>query len=113
MSDSPAEVDPKAAPALREVRYEASGSLIELLSGLGATLLVTTYQAGKLVVVGTYQNNFTLSFHNFDRPMGLAIGERAIAVGGRQQIWMLDDAPDIARRLEPAGKYQACFLTRS
>ena len=37
-----------AAPALREVRHEHTHSLPALLNRLGVTLLVTTYQAGKL-----------------------------------------------------------------
>ncbi len=45
--------------------------------------------------------------------MGLAVGPRQIAVGSRRQVWFLNSAPDVARRLEPAGRHDACFLTRS
>ena len=40
------------APAHREVRYEYSRNLAPLLTHLGVSLVVSTYQAGKLVVVG-------------------------------------------------------------
>jgi hypothetical protein len=40
------------APAHREVHYEYSRDLAPLLTRLGASLVVSTYQAGKLVVVG-------------------------------------------------------------
>jgi len=99
-------------PADREVRYEHSLNLPLLLQSLGASILVSTYQAGKLVLVGAGQESISLSFHNFDRPMGMAIKPGAIAVAARNQVWFLGNKPDIATRLSPAGSYDACFLTR-
>src|SRR5262245_6668277 len=101
------------APAMREVRHEYSRTLPALLSQLGVSLLVSTYQAGKVVAVGVAEGELTLSYHNFERAMGLAVGHDRIAVGARAQIWFLKSAADLARRVEPAGRHDACFLTRS
>jgi uncharacterized protein (TIGR03032 family) len=75
--------------------------------------LVTTYQAGKLFVVGAQQGSLALSFHNFEKAMGLAIKRDRIAVGTRNQVWSLRSTPDIAPALAPAGRYDGCFLARS
>lgn len=106
-------VDP--ATGQREVRYEHSLNLAELLEALNASLLVSTYQAGKLVVIGSHQQELALSFHNFDRPMGTAIDRQAntLAVTTRNKVWFLRNARDIASQLDPAGGYEACFLARS
>jgi len=101
------------APPTREVRHEYTHSLPPLLSQLGVSLLVSTYQAGKVVTVGVADGELTLSYHNFERAMGLAVKPDAIAVAARAQIWFLPAAPDLAPRLEPAGRHDACFLTRS
>jgi hypothetical protein len=101
------------APSEREVRHEYTHSLAELLSQLGISLLVSTYQAGKVVAVGVADNDLTLSYHNFERAMGLAIKPDCIAVGARAQVWFLRSAADLARRVEPAGRHDVCFLTRS
>ena len=45
--------------------------------------------------------------------MGLAVKPDAIAVAARAQVWFLHAAPDLAARVEPAGRHDACFLTRS
>jgi uncharacterized protein (TIGR03032 family) len=74
---------------------------------------VSTYQAGKLFAVGALQGELALSFHNFEQAMGVAVKRDRIAVGTRHQIWSLRSAPDIAPRLEPAGRYDGCFLARS
>ena len=44
--------DETRAPATREVRHEYTHTLPALLNELGVSLLVSTYQAGKVVVVG-------------------------------------------------------------
>src|SRR5262245_51197696 len=76
-----------AAPAEREIRYEHSRNWPALLEHLGASLLVSTYQAGKLFVVGARRGELALSFHNFEQAMGIAVRRDRIAVGTRNQIW--------------------------
>ncbi len=101
------------APATREVRHEYSRTLPPLLSQLGVSLLVSTYQAGKVVAVGVQQSELTLSYHNFERAMGLAVTPDGLAVGARAQVWFLQSTPDLAAQVAPAGRHDACFLTRS
>ena len=98
---------------IREVRHEYTHSLPPLLSQLGVSLLVSTYQAGKVVAVGVAQGELTLSYHNFERAMGLAVKPDGIAVGARAQVWLLRSAPDLATQVAPAGRHDACFLTRT
>jgi uncharacterized protein (TIGR03032 family) len=50
---------------------------------------------------------------HFDKPMGLAVDARRLALGTLNQIWFLRNAPDIAPRIEPAGHHDACYLPRS
>lgn len=95
------------------VRFEHTPNLPELLGRLGASLLISTYQAGKLVTVGCHQGMLTLDFINFEQAMGVAVRPGCLAVGSRRQVWFLRTAPALASRIEPARKYDACFLTRS
>jgi uncharacterized protein (TIGR03032 family) len=101
------------APPTREIRHEYTRSLPPLLSQLGVSLLVSTYQAGKVAAVGVARGELTLSYHNFERAMGLAVKSDAVAVAARAQVWYLRSAPEIAARVEPAGRHDACYLARS
>lgn len=105
--------EPQQAAGTRAVGHEYTRSLPELLSQLRVSLLVSTYQAGKVVSIGVAEDELTLSYHNFDCVMGLAVRPGAIAVGGRSQVWFLPAASELAPRVEPAGRHDACFLTRS
>ena len=86
-----------------------------LLRQLGASLLVTTYQAGKLVVVRDQGEQLNTHYRSFQSPMGLATadGGTRLAIGTTLQVWEFRDVPGVARRLEPAGRHDACFLPRS
>jgi uncharacterized protein (TIGR03032 family) len=82
------------------------------LHHLRVSLLVSTYQANKLLVVRANGGGLSTLVRTFERPMGMAVDARRLAVGTRNQIWFLRNAPDIARRVEPAGRHDACFLPR-
>jgi uncharacterized protein (TIGR03032 family) len=86
-----------------------------LLRQLGASLLVTTYQAGKLVMVRAEKDHLNTHYRAFPSPMGLALtdGGAKLAIGTSIQVWEFRDNRDVARRLEPAGTHDACFLPRS
>jgi hypothetical protein len=99
--------DNAAPTSVREVGFEYSLNLAPLLEHLGVTLLVSTYQAGKLVIVSTQAGKPEFAFHSFERAMGLAARSDRIAVGTRAQIWLLRAAPDIASRLASRG-HDAC-----
>ena len=83
-----------------------------LLDELGISLLVTTYQAGKLVVLRSDQSVLNTHFRSFSKPMGLAVHEDRLAIGTTLEIWEFHNVPAVARRLEPPGKHDACFLPR-
>src|SRR5262245_41951890 len=108
-----AAAEQKDAPPTREIRHEYTHSLPPLLEQLGVSLLVSTYQAGKVAAVGVAAGELALSYHNFERVMGLAVKYDRIAVAARAQIWLLQSAHDLAAQVEPAGRHDACFLTRS
>jgi uncharacterized protein (TIGR03032 family) len=100
--------------AQREIRFEHTRDLAELLSGLNVSLLVSTYQAGKVVAIGAFGQKLSLSFHNFDHPMGVAVNRplTKMAVAVKDKVWLLRNATDVATQLEPAGTHDACLLTR-
>ena len=98
--------------ALREVRYEYSNNLASILDRLHISLFFSTYQAGKLGVITSKNNSLNISFHNFERVMGLAISPTQMAVGGKDWVYFLKNDAKLAPQIEPPGSHDACFLTR-
>jgi hypothetical protein len=106
-------VPPPAAPTAVPFHYTQTESFVALLAQLGASLLVSTYQANKLLVVRASGNGLSTLVRTFDKPMGLAVDGSRLAIGTRKEIWFLRNAPDIAPQIEPVGQHDACFLPRS
>jgi uncharacterized protein (TIGR03032 family) len=114
MANAASERSPEPDPQTshREVRFEYSLNLPTILDRLGISLLVSTYQAGKVVVVGVHEGKLAISCHNFERAMGLAVRPDRIAVATQSEIWTLRDTPELAPRLAPSGSHEAAFLAR-
>lgn len=93
--------------------YVQSDSFVALLHELGASLVVSTYQANKLLVVRATSDGLSTLVRTFERPMGLAVDGSRLALGTRKEIWLLRNAPDIAPQVEPVGRHDACYLPRS
>jgi uncharacterized protein (TIGR03032 family) len=114
-TDVPGQAEPSSEPAARtqyrEIQFRHSSQFVPILRSLRCSLLVSTYAAGKLAVVGTDASGLTLAFQNFDQCMGVAVGKK-LAVGTRHQIWFLNRANDLANQMQPSGRYDSCFLTR-
>jgi uncharacterized protein (TIGR03032 family) len=100
----------QAAPPLRSVHTSNFSAILE---ELGISVLVTTYQAGKLVMLRPDGDRLNTHFRSFIRPMGLAVDGDRLAIGTSLEIWEYHNTPAVARRLEPQGSHDACFLPRS
>ena len=78
-----------AEPGLefRDIRCTHSENLPELLAGLRLSILISTYQTGHLVVVTARQGRLVVTFHQFDRAMGIAVKPGTIAICTRKEVW--------------------------
>jgi uncharacterized protein (TIGR03032 family) len=104
---SPKADDPAPLRAVHTPNFPA------LLRQLGASLLVTTYQGGKLVLVRDEGDHLNTHFRAFQAPMGMAYSGDRLAVGTKIQVWQFVDVPAVTARLELPGRHDACFLPRS
>src|SRR3954464_11415120 len=106
----PTILTPPVRPEPVAFHYTQSDSFAPLLKQLGVSLLVTTYQANKLLVLREQAGPLSILVLSFARPMGLAADVRRIALGTRDQVWTFHNAPDIAPQVEPLGAHDACFI---
>jgi uncharacterized protein (TIGR03032 family) len=107
--DSQAPLGAEPSP-LRSVH---TTSFPAILDQLGSALLVTTYQAGKLVVLRSDGGVINTHFRAFNKPMGMAVGRGRLGIGTAVDVWEFRNVPAVAAKLEPPGKHDACFLPRS
>lgn len=98
---------------MREVKYRHSTTFTDILRELQSTLLISTYQAGKLVTIGVHDNALQFAFHQFEQAMGMAVSRERMAIGAKGQVWFLQNNSQIAPSIAPNGRYDGCYLTRT
>ncbi|HRQ15102.1 MAG TPA: TIGR03032 family protein [Promineifilum sp.] len=108
--DAEAADQPQANP-LRSVYTSSFG---DILKQTGVSLVVSTYQAGKVILIRFDPETGTVNTHfrTFNKPMGIAVDKTRLAVGGTNTVWYYRNMPAVARKLEPEGKHDAAYLPR-
>ncbi len=105
------------AAADAPLRSVHTSNLPQLFNQARCSLAVSTYQAGKLVLVRADTGAdgkpvVNTHFRAFRKPMGLTVGENRLALGTAHEIWEFRNVPAVAPKVEPKGKHDACFLPR-
>lgn len=97
------------------IQCAISPQFVEWMSRAGGSLIVTTYQAGKVAMIGWDGRQVTLLMRQFDKPMGMAIDGGKIALATRHDVVILANAPLLAPDyLEmQRGRYDALYLPRA
>jgi len=89
-----------------------TSNLPDILSQLNISLVVSTYQAGKVILVRNDEGAINTHFRNFQKPMGIAVHSHDLTIGGTKTVWYLRNMPAMAQKLEPPDKHDACYLPR-
>lgn len=101
--------DSSTGTVLRSVH---TSNLPALFDQLQISLIVSTYQAGKAIVVRNDNGALNTHFRTFAKPMGIAADNNRLTIGGANTVWEYRNMPAVAPKLEPAGKHDACYLPR-
>jgi uncharacterized protein (TIGR03032 family) len=114
--------DRNPAPQGQELRSVYTTGLAELFAQLKISLVVSTYQAGKVILVrydggaaadGNAQTGtLNTHFRSFPKPMGIAVKGGRLAIGSQKSVWELHNMPALAPKLDPPGTHDACYLPR-
>jgi len=118
MADEPTAAKDAGTPApladgASELRSVHTTTLPELLNQLQCSVLVSTYQAGKLIAVRSEGTKANTHFRNFPQPMGLAWQGNRLAIGTRTQVCEFQNQADVVRRLPEAERTaDGCLVPR-
>jgi uncharacterized protein (TIGR03032 family) len=84
----------------------------DLLRQLGGCLILSTYQAGKLVILRPDGNTINTHFRTFPRPMGMAADQQRLMLGANLDIVEFRNMPDVARRMHDPPVHDAVYMMR-
>jgi uncharacterized protein (TIGR03032 family) len=101
-----------AADMNEPMRSVHTSNFAKILAQFGMSILVTTYQAGRLVVLRNDEGVLNTHFRMFPKPMGLALTPNRLAIGCDNEVREFHNVPAVGAKLEPQGKHDVCFLPR-
>lgn len=91
-------------------RSSFTSSMPAILNQMATSLLVSTYQSGRVVAVRLDGNAVNTHFRAYASPMGMALSPKTLAIGTLQSVWFYRNQAAVAAKIEPAGRHDACFL---
>lgn len=112
----------KNAPIERENKRPSAGtpfassftkSLVQLLTGVKSSLLVSTYKSGRLITVRVDGDAINTDFQSFKKPMGIAAGGSRLAIGARDSIVTFSNQPVLAKTMKTIRPATAVFAPRA
>ncbi|HEY2290881.1 MAG TPA: TIGR03032 family protein [Thermoanaerobaculia bacterium] len=105
---------PPAVSFQEAFRSNSTASFPEILHDLGVSLIVTTYQSGKVVLVrAPNPSSLNTHFRSLPMPMGIAAAPEVVAIGTKREIVELRNVPWLAPRLDPPEVNDAVLVPRN
>ncbi|WP_287127435.1 TIGR03032 family protein [Candidatus Cyanaurora vandensis] len=99
-------------PAKDPLGFDFSLSFPQILHQLGISLLVTTYQAGRVYTVTSNGEDIKLVGRNYTRAMGCYVYPRGLLLATQNQILSFTRAPQLIPRYFPDQNYDNLYLTQ-
>jgi uncharacterized protein (TIGR03032 family) len=92
-----------------------SKNLPELLYNLNCTVAISTYQAGKVILISATNNNRIVQLpRTFKKPMGIALQNDRMAIATQSEVLVLSNASKMASNYpQNPNVYDALFLPRA
>ena len=102
----------KASPSTK-IDFNYSVNLVSLLKQMRSTIIMSTYQAGKLMLIGSHEEQLDLRYKEFPRPMGMYASQGRLWAGLGHGIWNFANYAGAASKIEGVGAYDACYLPQN
>ncbi len=87
-------------------------SFPQFLEQAGISLVLSTYQAGKLILLRAQNKVLNTHFVDMQKPMGMALQEPMLVVGSGFQVVSYFNMPDVGPKVEPHDTHNSCYLPR-
>lgn len=100
-------------PQNQKIDFTYSQNIVELLKQMNATIILTTYQTNKIMLIGQENDQFDIRYKHFPRPMGMCKKDGKIFAGLGHGIYQFANFAGVAQGLEGGNKYDACYMPQN
>lgn len=94
------------------LQSQSTDSFVNFLREAGVSLAVSTYQAGKLILMREENGALNTHFIAMDKPMGIALSGPRLSIGTGSTVVDHYNMPAMAKKIEPLDRHDSCYLPR-
>ena len=94
----------------QQISFTYSKNIVEVLKQLKCTIVMSTYQSGKLMIIGQHNNKLDIRYKDFPRPMGMYADKNKFWAGLGHGIWQFSNFIGAGKRVDGERKFSACYL---
>ena len=107
---SPAPLEPQS-----QINCQSDRGFQTWLARSGGSLAISTYQAGKVAMVGWNGQQVTLLLRQFTKPMGMELQGNRLALATKHEVMLFANAQNLAAHylLDQPGRYDTLYLPRA
>ena len=95
-----------------ELRSQHTTTFPDLLKQARASIVVSTYQAGKLILLRTNDSGLNTHFVSLPKPMGVTFQGGRLSVGSGAQVFDYFNMSNVGAKVEPINTHDGAFLPR-
>ncbi|MDD2791002.1 MAG: TIGR03032 family protein [Sulfurimonas sp.] len=99
-------------PPPQNIDFTYSVNVVELLKQMKSTIAMSTYQSGKIILMGQENDAFDIRYKEFPRPMGMYANAGKIWAGLGHGIYQFANFSGVAPKLEGAA-FDACYMPQN
>ncbi len=100
-------------PQQQKIDFTYSQNIVEFFKQTKTTILLSTYQTNKVMIIGQENGQFDMRYKHFPRPMGMCKKDGRIYAGLGHGIYQFSNFSGVAQGLEGGGKYDACYIPQN
>lgn len=96
----------------QKIDFTYSQNIVEFFKQTNTTILLTTYQTNKIMIIGQENNQFDIRYKDFPRPMGMCKKDGILYAGLGHGIYQFSNYTGVAKNLED-GNFDACYVPQN
>jgi uncharacterized protein (TIGR03032 family) len=93
----------------QQISFTYSQNIVAVLKQLKCTIVMSTYQSGKLMIIGQYDDAIDIRYKDFPRPMGMYASNNKLWAGLGHGIWQFNNFSNAGKNLDNR-EFNACYL---
>lgn len=96
-----------------DIEVEHTSLFPTILQQQNCSLLVSTYQAGKVISIGVHDGELQVSYLDFPSAMGIATSDSCIAIGAGRQVHFIYPIHQVLQDQWEGSSFDGAFIARS